>query len=410
MIQKKRAVFAYEEEPAFHLRSDDAGQDVLIKRPHKAVLQGLTNAAQIATITPHCELPVGSLNGVPFEPWEPPEDADGWGEVDGQLIIEDEPDVAPLKPGQKFSTGLVIMEPDGRLWMASPTNGFGGYAATFPKGRFEEDEWSSWQSNAIKEAWEETGLKAAIVAFLGDVDRSTTRTRYYLAKRTGGTPTDMGWESQAVHLVPLKRAREVLDSPYDHKVVELVEKVLQAHGGRMPDPWSDAAMAADAREREAQLSPQQLPPFDHPGYLGNPEVVNRLIAKACVECERDVREAMNRRLDVKEMIQAGIERAKRYAAILHGKDPAYVPMKGYHDGGLGGKLRADLREWWPRLAPQVDDDPFAVLFLMVQSVILDAYMHYPRADQDPERARHMAPYIQYAVQVILGIEEREKAH
>ncbi|TSE18982.1 hypothetical protein Talka_01745 [Tepidimonas alkaliphilus] len=83
--------------------------------------------------------------------------------------------------------------------------------------------------------------------------------------------------------------------------------------------------------------------------------------------------------------------------------------KGYHDGGLGGKLRADLREWWPRLGPQVDGAPFAVLFLMLQSVILSACMHYPRADQDPERAREMAPYIRYAVQVILGIEEREKA-
>ena len=143
MIQKK-PVFAYEDEPAFHLKPDDAGRDVFIKRPHKAVLRGLTNPAQIATITPHCELPVDSLNGVPFELWEPPEDAEGWGEVDGQLHHR-----GPLKPGQKFSTGLVIMEPDGRLWMVSPTNGFGGYAATLPKGRFEEDEWSSWQSNTI---------------------------------------------------------------------------------------------------------------------------------------------------------------------------------------------------------------------------------------------------------------------
>jgi len=220
-----------------HPKLNDARQPVPIHRPHAPQLLGMTDPSKAVTVTPGAKLPVDELNGVAFAPWEPPHDAEGWGEVDGQLIIEDEPDLAPLKPGQKFSTGLVMMEPDGRVWLVSPTNGFGGYGTTFPKGRFEEDEWSSYQSNAIKEAWEESGLKARIIGFLGDVDRSTTRTRYYLAQREGGTPADMGWESQAVHLVPLSEARKLLDSKFDHQVLDLVEQVLSANGGQLPDPW-----------------------------------------------------------------------------------------------------------------------------------------------------------------------------
>ena len=49
--------------------------------------------------------------------------------------------------------------------------------------------------------------------------RTQTFTRYYLAKRMGGSPADMGWESQGVMLVP----RELLDSlylaPADRQVV-----------------------------------------------------------------------------------------------------------------------------------------------------------------------------------------------
>lgn len=226
------------EQVTSHPKVNDEGEPVPIHEPHKAVLDGFSDPAAAVTVTPGVSLPVDELNGVAFKPWEPPSGVEGWGEVSGQLDIKDEPDVAPLDVGQKFSSGLVIMEPDGRIWMVSPTNGFGGYRTTFPKGRVEQDGGLSPQANAIKEAWEESGLKARIVAYLGDVDRTTTRTRYYLARREGGTPSDMGWESQAVHLVPLSRAREFLDSSFDHKVVDLVENVLAASGGRIPDPRS----------------------------------------------------------------------------------------------------------------------------------------------------------------------------
>lgn len=57
-------------------------------------------------------------------------------------------------------------------------------------------------AGAIKEAFEETGLMVELVGFLVDVLRTTTYSRYYLARRIGGNPADMAWEAQAVMLVP----------------------------------------------------------------------------------------------------------------------------------------------------------------------------------------------------------------
>ena len=100
----------------------------------------------------------------------------------------------------KLSAGAVIIEPDGRVWLVEPTNHHGGYHRSFPKGTIEGG-WSL-RATAVKEAFEETGLLVQLGAFLIDVPRTTSITRYFIAKRIGGTPADMGWETQAVWLVP----------------------------------------------------------------------------------------------------------------------------------------------------------------------------------------------------------------
>ena len=53
--------------------------------------------------------------------------------------------------------------------------------------------------------YEESGLRVRLLRHLVDVRRSQTYTRYYLAERVGGSPADMGWESQCVMLVPLSK-------------------------------------------------------------------------------------------------------------------------------------------------------------------------------------------------------------
>jgi ADP-ribose pyrophosphatase YjhB (NUDIX family) len=206
------------EPKAWHPKLGDKGQKVGIYSPHTPSVANLSNPGEIATITPGCEMPE-ELNGIPFAPWTPPEE-DQWDYVDGQMDDLVEPELHCPK-GKEPASGLVIVETDGRVWLVSPTNKFGGYKNTFPKGKVEPE--LSFQANAIKEAWEEGGIKASIVGLLGDVERTTSVTRYYLARRVAGNPAaDVTWESQAVHLCPISKLTEFLDAKVDHSVVDLL--------------------------------------------------------------------------------------------------------------------------------------------------------------------------------------------
>jgi 8-oxo-dGTP pyrophosphatase MutT (NUDIX family) len=127
------------------------------------------------------------LNGVPLEPALPDYD---------QLQAS-----IPEPPFTGDAAGVILLEPDGRVWTVSPKNEFGGYRTTFPKGRLDPGE--TPQEAAIRETWEETGLVGKIESFLGDFERTTTTTRYYVGYRVAGAPWAMGSETGIVHLQPL---------------------------------------------------------------------------------------------------------------------------------------------------------------------------------------------------------------
>jgi 8-oxo-dGTP pyrophosphatase MutT (NUDIX family) len=159
-----------------------------------------------------------SLNGVDFSSYSAPED---WAGIDGKLLNNlTIPEYFPIA-GKKTSTGTIIVEPDGRVWVVEPTNHFGGYKNTFPKGNHEEG--LTMQENAIKETWEETGLKVKITGFVGDFEGDTSQTRYFLAQRTDGTPVEHGWESQAVKLVPVDQLDGLLNKARDKKILEAIK-------------------------------------------------------------------------------------------------------------------------------------------------------------------------------------------
>ena len=198
-----------------HPFPNDDGHAVTIHLPSRPTpLAAWLDPARIATVVPGGELPP-ELNGTPFTPWN------------GAMILPtgevgEPPFVLPA--GMAAAAGVVVVEDDGRVWLVSPTNGFGGYETTFPKGRV--DRGASLQHTAVREAFEESGLAVALVAHLLDVRRTQTFTRYYLARRIGGSPAAMGWETQAVHLVPLAQLRAVAAHPNDAAIVEARERRL----------------------------------------------------------------------------------------------------------------------------------------------------------------------------------------
>lgn len=119
--------------------------------------------------------------------------------------------------GKSPASGVVVLEDDGRIWVVSPSNAYGGYVNTFPKGKLEPG--MSLRANALKEVFEECGLRVALTGFLCDAVRSTSVTRFYLARRLGGHPGTMGWETQAVHLVPAAQLAAFADHPNDKPVL-----------------------------------------------------------------------------------------------------------------------------------------------------------------------------------------------
>lgn len=184
-----------------HPKRDDGGQPVLIRTPSTPSAQrAWKQAEQIAAVVPSGKLPA-SLHRVRLQNWaNAPAATEDWEALADENKIA-EP-VFKVPRGLAPAAGVVVKESDGRIWMICPTNQFGGYELTFPKGRLDG---KSPQATALCEAYEESGLRVRLLRHLVDVRRSQTYTRYYLAERIGGSPADMGWESQCVMLVPLSK-------------------------------------------------------------------------------------------------------------------------------------------------------------------------------------------------------------
>ena len=198
-----------------HPRKGEDGEDVIIMHPSTPTgVDSWADSDATAIATPGCDMP-STLNGIAFTEWEDaPKTLEEWASVDGQTDLDE--GLIPEVEGKGTSTGIIIQEPDGRVWVSGPTNQYGGYIMTYPKGHVEEG--ISYQANAIKEVYEETGLQVEITGLLGDFERTTTVTRMYVGKRVSGNPANMGWESQFIALVPKDRLTELVEHPADQPV------------------------------------------------------------------------------------------------------------------------------------------------------------------------------------------------
>lgn len=154
-----------------------------------------------------------TLNGVPFKKTV---NGPNFSAVPDK-ILANEPPFDRNTLGLAISAGVLIKEPDGRIWVYEPRGHFGGYEHTFPKGR--EERGLTMQQTAIKEAFEESGLLVEIEGFAMDIDKTTTRTRYYYAKRIGGDPSQAGWEAANVKLATKKDLEQLLNMPYDKSIL-----------------------------------------------------------------------------------------------------------------------------------------------------------------------------------------------
>lgn len=206
------------ESVVIHPQKGDYGEDITISKPHNDTpIEHWHDSNKHATITPNSSNIPNHLHDIPFESWKNrPKTTEDWNNIDGQGDFEEPPLHNPQN--KKVATGAIIHEKDGRVWLFHPTNQFAGIEASFPKGKL--DKGLNLRANAIKEVGEETGLKIKLIGHASDSDRTTSKTRYYHAVRVGGHSKDMGWEAQAVSLVPKEHLKNHLNSPLDHNIVD----------------------------------------------------------------------------------------------------------------------------------------------------------------------------------------------
>jgi len=177
-------------------------------------IQDWSDRSKIFSIKPKEQTPK-SLNGIPMIS----KNFSSWNSLTSTI---EEPSESVFGSGKK-AAGCIVLEKDGRVWVVHPTNQFGGYSATFPKGTLESG--MSLQATAVKETFEESGLLVKITGFAIDVRRTTSVARYYFAQRIGGDPADMGWESEMVSLVPVSKLHAIVNHPADKPIVDLIKSL-----------------------------------------------------------------------------------------------------------------------------------------------------------------------------------------
>ena len=130
-----------------------------------------------------------------------------------------------VMPDQSVAAGGVIISPKGRIALVKPTGAYGGYDYTWPKGLLEDSEREAFEEGgveaaALREVYEETGLRCEIVRGLGHVYYDDGGTCYFYLMRplTMGAEPD-GEEVEKVHWVTHGRAMELLNNKHDITVL-----------------------------------------------------------------------------------------------------------------------------------------------------------------------------------------------
>lgn len=141
-------------------------------------------------------------------------------------------------------------------------------------------------------------------------------------------------------------------------------------------------------------------------YLGDPDVVARLVAEFCTSFEDVLAQRAAGSIEAAEFLKSSRALILRFADICSGREPAYRIIMGYHDATLAAKLIADLGDFWGSNRENWNDDPVAVLFLWLGLILADKLKL--AKDDEVLLGIMIKPSVEYAVNVILGIEKRRK--
>lgn len=153
----------------------------------------------------------------------------------GQLPGQEGP-IAPPVPIEKWTSagGVVFpsMEDFEHVYIIKPANNYGPWS--FPKGQVDEGE--TKEKAAIREVWEETGIRAKILpgeSYIGKGTGSHSITHYFLMVQTGGSPRPTE-ETERVLLLSWEEAARKFKSANnsrDYKILRKAQALIQQRKG-----------------------------------------------------------------------------------------------------------------------------------------------------------------------------------
>jgi len=108
----------------------------------------------------------------------------------------------------KKSYGGVVINSSGEVLLREPADHYKGHVWTFAKGKPQPGE--TPEETALREVWEETGIRASIVEKIpGVFDGSATSNEYFLMSPLENTGS-FDRETLSIRWVPLSEAKDLI--------------------------------------------------------------------------------------------------------------------------------------------------------------------------------------------------------
>jgi hypothetical protein len=136
-------------------------------------------------------------------------------------------------------------------------------------------------------------------------------------------------------------------------------------------------------------------------YLGSPAVVGSILQGFITQMVEWVHQRGLGTMTAADMVAKAHERARDFAAIFAGEDPAYLPIKGWNAriGGLQEYLKTDLGHYWQSQRASHEDDPYRVLYAYLLWAVVDAMTKHEDEDL---AAAVMGGRIQQVIRLLTG--------
>jgi hypothetical protein len=156
--------------------------------------------------------------------------------------------------------------------------------------------------------------------------------------------------------------------------------------------------------QHTEIAPRSFLESLQSGHLGNPEVVDGLVARFLVDSEGDLYALADGRLAADEYQEHAWHRITEVAARFSGEHGEHPGIRGFHGVSLPAQLQAALGEFWATHRQAWDDDAVAVLF---EWLLVKLAAAWKTADGD-DAALHamLGPDVAAARNLLLGVAQR----